>query len=211
MKPRHEEGALAHDPKAAPEEASPGAVQPTPGDAEQPKGLAGVDVEPVPPITREEIEALRQERDGLLDQLLRKRADLENYRKRVERDRHHSGIEAAAAIFRALIPTLDNLERALKADASEASLRPGVELIHRDLLALLEAQGVVSLDPSGQRFDPTIHQALSTEITPGVAEGTVVEVLRKGYFFKDRLLRPALVKVAKGEAGANGGGSEAVH
>ena len=87
-----------------------------------------------------------------------------------------------------------------------------MELIRRDLLALLEAQGVERLDPRGERFDPERHQALAHEEAPGHAEGTVTEVFGKGYTFKDRLLRPALVKVAKGdEDDDSGGGRGAIH
>jgi molecular chaperone GrpE len=167
-------------------------------------------LEPVPVSLEEEIAALKREREELRDQLLRKRADFENYRKRVERDRHQAGIDAAAGLFRALIPILDNLDRALQAEAPEATLREGVQLIYKELMSLLEAQGVVVHDPTGQRFDPQTHQALAAEPVPGAEEGTVVEVFRKGYFFKDRLLRPALVKVAKGD-GRDASDPEAVH
>jgi molecular chaperone GrpE len=91
---------------------------------------------------------------------------------------------------------LDNLDRALGAEGSDASLREGVELTRRELLAILESQGVKLEDPMGQPFDPERHQALAHEPVPGVPEGTVVEVYRKGYSYRDRLLRPALVKVA---------------
>jgi molecular chaperone GrpE len=151
-----------------------------------------------PPPTREEFEALKRARDELQDQLLRKRADFENYRKRVERDRQQATLDAVAAIFRELIPTLDNLERALKAGGGEEALRTGVELTQRELLSLLDSHGVVAQEPVGQKFDPQNHEALLHEPVPGYEEGTVVEVFRKGYSFKDRLLRPALVKVAKG-------------
>jgi len=175
------------------------------------KGLAGVDVEPMPPLDREGIEALRRERDDLQDQLLRKRAEFENYRKRVERDRQQSAIDAKAAVLKALFSSLDDLDRALSAKGGEASLRGGLELIRRDLDALLESQGVTVLDPKGQKFDPEAHQALSHEHVPGFPEDTVTEVLRKGYTLKDRLLRPALVKVAKDADGESENGSDLVH
>jgi molecular chaperone GrpE len=146
---------------------------------------------------RQELKALREERDDLKDQLLRRRADFDNFRKRADRDRQQAGFEATAAVLRDVIPALDNLERALGAGGDEAALRTGVELIHRELLSLLDRHGATSHDPTGQAFEPERHQALLHEEVPGFAEGTVVETFRKGYSFKDRLLRPALVKVAK--------------
>jgi molecular chaperone GrpE len=154
---------------------------------------------------RKQLEALRAERDELREQVLRRRAEFENFRKRAERDRNQAGFEATTAVFREIIPTIDNLERALEAGGDEGSLRMGVELIHRELLSLLDNHGVTAHDPKGEPFDPERHQALSHEAVPGVSEGTVVETFRKGYYFKDRLLRPALVKVAKGEESAEEG------
>jgi len=171
------------------------------------RGLTGVDVAPVPALTREEVEALRRERDELREQVLRKRAEFENYRKRVERDRQQAGTDAAAAALKGLVPTLDNLDRALESASKDDPLREGVELTRRELLAFLESQGVEVHDPVGQPFDPETHQALSHEPSAGFAEGTIVEVFRKGYSYKGRLLRPALVKVAKGGHGSG----EAVH
>lgn len=160
---------------------------------------------------RKELRALRLERDDLRDQLLRRRADFENFRKRADRDRQQAGFEATAAVFRDLIPALDNLERALGAAGDETSLRMGVELIHRELLSLLDSHGVTALDPTGQPFEPERHQALLHEEAPGYAEGTVVETFRKGYYFKDRLLRPALVKVAKGPDSEEATEADGVH
>lgn len=174
--------------------------------AEEPKELA-----PVPLTAQQELDRLRAERDELRDQLLRRRADFENYKKRVERDRQQAGLEAAAEVLQALIPTLDNLDRALGAQGSDASLREGVELLRRDLLALLEGRGVAVQDPRGQRFDPNLHQALLYEPAPGFEDGTVVEVFRKGYFLGARLLRPALVKVARALESRELGEKEAVH
>ena len=158
-----------------------------------------------------ELDAIRAERDDLRDRLLRRAAEFDNYRKRVERDRAQSGVEAGAAVLKALIPTLDNLERALGAEGGASALREGVELTRRDLVAALQAQGLVVEDPVGQKFDPTRHEALSHEPVEGFAEGDVVEVLRKGYSYKDRLLRPALVKVAKGRGATSEKPTEKVH
>jgi molecular chaperone GrpE len=180
----------------------------TPGG--EPRGVTGVDVQPLPPLDREQTEALRRENDELRDQLLRKRAEFENFRKRVDRDRQQAGAEAEADLLKALVPTLDNLDRALESAGPGDTLRQGVELTRRELLALLERQGVKIEDPLGQRFDPERHQALSHELVPGKPEGTVVEVFRKGYSHRDRLLRPALVKVAKGPD-AGEAGPDAVH
>jgi molecular chaperone GrpE len=168
--------------------------------ARQETGLTGVDAEPLPPATREDLESLRRECGELKEQLLRRRAEFENFRKRVERERQQAGEDAVAKVLKALIPVLDNLDRALEAGGSAESLRAGVELTRRELLAILEAQGVKVDDPLGQPFDPERHQALAHEPAPGFKEGTVVEVYGKGYSYRDRLLRPALVKVAK-EAG----------
>jgi molecular chaperone GrpE len=189
-----------------PDDGAPVDTAPTEERVEE-RGLAGVDTAPVPALTREEIEALRRERDELRDQVLRKRAEFENYRKRVERDRQQAGTDGAAAVLKGLVPTLDNLDRALETAGKDDPLREGVELTRRELVAFLESQGVEVQDPVGQPFDPERHQALSHEPVAGFADGTVVEVFSKGYSYKGRLLRPALVKVAKG----GHGGSEAVH
>ena len=198
MKARKHDGEDKGGPVAAPTE---------PGTDREERGLAGVDAAPVQALTREEIEALRRERDDLREQVLRKRAEFENYRKRVERDRQQAWTDAAAAIFKGLVPTVDNLDRALESASTEDPLREGVELTRRELLGFLVSEGVEVHDPVGQPFDPEVHQALSHDPAPGFADGTVVEVFRKGYSYKGRLLRPALVKVAKGSPG----GSEAVH
>ncbi len=169
-----------------------------------------VEVTPAP----EQIEALRRERDELRDALLRRRAEFENYKKRVEKEQRASALEATADVLRRLVGTVDNLERALASEGGGSALRQGVELTLRDLQAALEVVGVTVLDPLGQRFDPELHQALVHEPVPGREADTVAEVFRKGYRYKDRLLRPALVKVASGnaendgETGDSGGGAD---
>jgi len=159
-----------------------------------------VEVGPVP----DELDALRRERDQLKDALLRRRAEFENFRRRVERDQGAAALDAVAEALKRLVGTVDNLERALAAKGGEGPLRHGVELTLRDFQTALQALGVAAIDPLGQRFDPRVHQALVHEPVPGSDRGTVAEVFRKGYTYKDRLLRPALVKVASGNA-ENGG------
>ena len=195
---RHHRKNESAPPVATPEAPPPAVSAPDSPGSSSPEqtGLTGVDVECLPPATREELESLRRERDELKEQLLRRRAEFENFRKRVERERENARTDAVATVLKALGPELDNLDRALGAEGSDASLREGVELTRRELLAILESQGVKLEDPRGQPFDPERHQALAHEPVPGVPEGTVVEVYRKGYSYRDRLLRPALVKVA---------------
>ena len=150
------------------------------------------------PRPENQVEALRREAADLRDQLLRKRAEFENFRRRTERDREQIGQEKAAQVLKALIQPIDNLERALAAATEDDPLKQGVEMILRELMGVLESSGVTIEDPLGQPFDPLRHQALSTEPAPGHEDGTVTEVFRKGYALKERLLRPALVKVAQG-------------
>jgi molecular chaperone GrpE len=160
------------------------------------------------PAPGNDVEALRRENSELRDALLRRRADFENYRRRVERDRGAAAVEAEAGILRQVLGTVDNLERALAASGHDSGLREGVALTLRELLSLLDSLGVAVIAPLGERFDPALHQAILHEPAEGFEAGTVAEVLRKGYRYKDRLLRPALVKVASGhreKPGAGGG------
>jgi molecular chaperone GrpE len=166
----------------------------------EPREAAGLEAVPEgEPSLEEELAALRQERNELKDALLRRRAEFENYRRRTERDRHTAAQDAVTALLREVVATVDNLERALAATGDEQGLRQGVELTHRELLGVLESHDVATVDPKGEAFDPTHHEALLHEPVPGLPEGEVAEVFRKGYSYGDRLLRPALVKVAKGE------------
>jgi len=174
-------------------------------------GLEPSPAEPAPAgeaTPADELAALRREVAELNQTLLRRRADFENFRKRVERDRGSASVEAEASLLRQLLGTVDNLERALLAQDAGPALREGVVLTHRELLALLESLGVETLDPKGQRFDPAEHQAILHEPVSGLEPGTVAEVFRKGFRYRDRLLRPALVKVAGGETGPEAAGEE---
>lgn len=179
--------------------------------AAEPTGLAAVEPAGTAPAAGDELESLRRECAELRDQLLRRRAEFDNFRKRVERDRALAGQDALARALTALVPTLDNLERALGAEAAEGALRDGIRLVHRDLLVALEGLGLRTDDPRGGPFDPERHQALTHEAVPGFAAGTIADVFGKGYALGDRLLRPALVKVAKGEEAPHQDDPETLH
>jgi molecular chaperone GrpE len=146
---------------------------------------------------------VERQRDEYRDLLLRKSAEFDNYRKRTERDRQMLADAAAADLLSELLPLVDDLERALQADTrSEGTdaYRRGVELIHKQLSETLRKRGVRPLESLGADFDPHYHQAVAHEPASGHREGEIVEEYRRGYMLGDRLLRPSMVKVAKGEA-----------
>jgi len=148
-------------------------------------------------------EELQRERDEFKDLLLRKTAEFDNFRKRTERERLSISESAAADLIGEIVPLLDDLERALKAEpGSEGAeaYRRGVELIHRQLSETLRKRGVRPIETTGADFDPYYHQAVSYEPAAGRRDGEIIEEFRRGYMLGDRLLRPSMVKVAKGEA-----------
>lgn len=146
---------------------------------------------------------LQRQVAGLTDRLLRTTAEFDNFRKRTERERQTLSEAVAGDLIEELLPLLDDLERALKAEVGPEGAelyRRGVELIQRQLMDLLAKRGVRAIDATGAAFDPHFHQAVSYEPAPGHRDGEVIEEFRRGYMLGDRLLRPSMVKVAKGEA-----------
>ena len=163
---------------------------PDPGETGSETGSAVVDAD-----------ELQRQRDDYYDRLLRKTAEFDNYRKRVERDRQGMSEAVAADVVRDLLPLVDDLERALKADTGAEgaeAYRKGVELIHRQLLDILRKRGVKPIEALGTDFDPHFHQAVAHEPAEGRRDGEVIEEFGRGYMLGDRLIRPAIVKVAKG-------------
>jgi len=150
--------------------------------------------------TEDPAAALQQERDALQDRLLRTAAEFDNYRKRIDRERRDLAEFAAADVLTELLPIIDNFERALQAPASPdaEAFRKGVELIHRQMLDLLRKRGVKPIEALGADFDPNFHEAVMHEASSDHREGEVMQELQRGYTLGDRLLRPAMVKVAKG-------------
>jgi molecular chaperone GrpE len=145
-----------------------------------------------------ELADLQRERDDYKDRWLRKGAEFDNYRKRVERERREQADQAVVDLLQELLLVVDDFDRALTVGGDEGgAYRKGVELIHGKLHDLLRKQGVKAMDVIGADFDPNIHMAVMHEESPEHREGEVIGELQKGYLLNDRLLRPAMVKVAK--------------
>lgn len=146
----------------------------------------------------EQVARLRAEKDEIWQTLIRRQADFENARKRIERERQEGSQRAVARLIEELLPVLDAFERALAAHDNPAyeDYRKGFELIYRQLGDALARQGVERIDADGKPFDPHIHQAIERVETAEHADGTVLQVLQPGYRLGDRLLRPAIVRVA---------------
>jgi molecular chaperone GrpE len=156
------------------------------------------------------IDALRAENEKLRDQFLRSRADFENFRRRMEKEKSEFRRYAVADTLRELLPVLDNFERALSVStASVEDFRTGVEMIAKQLADVLERTGLQTIDPAGQPFDPLFHEAIARVETDEVEPNSVFDVMQKGYMLHERLLRPAMVRVAvpsgrsEGEDGSN--------
>jgi molecular chaperone GrpE len=138
-----------------------------------------------------------RERDEYLDLARRSQADFENYRKRAAREAAAAGERAKSGLVRELLPIVDNLERALaSAEDGEQHLAEGVRLVHSELIAVLERNGVKQFDPAGDRFDPAEHEALSMRAEDGAEPGVVLDVVEKGYRANGSVLRPARVVVS---------------
>ena len=138
-----------------------------------------------------------RERGEYLDLARRTQADFENYRKRAAKEAAAAGERAKGGLVRELLPVVDNLERALSsAGEGEQHLAEGVRLVHSELIAVLERNGVEQFDPKGELFDPTVHDALSTRSQDGAEPGVVLDVVEKGYRANGSVLRPARVVVS---------------
>ena len=140
---------------------------------------------------------VRRERDEYLELAQRARADFENFRKRAAQQASDAERRAKASLARDLIPAVDNLERALESAPADDPLADGVRLVHRELIEALTKAGVESFDPTGEKFDPTSSEALSSQPSDGPEPGTVLEVVAPGYRLADHVIRPARVIVAE--------------
>jgi molecular chaperone GrpE len=153
--------------------------------------------------TAAQVAALTAERDRLAaekaelqDRLLRRQADFDNFRKRAERDRSDFLQFAGMEFARELLPILDDFERALNVETTDAAYAKGVKLIYTRMNETLKKMGLEPMDTAGKTFDPNLHQAVERVETDEVEDQTILGEFQKGYYFKGRLLRPAMVKVA---------------
>jgi len=144
-----------------------------------------------------ELQKVKAERDSLLDRLARAQAEFENARRRASKEQQDYREYALSDALKTLLPVVDSLERAVKVKSEGNELREGVELIHKQLQAALAKLSVQPIAAEGQPFDPRFHEAIEMVETSDVPDHQVIEELQRGYKFKDRLLRPAMVKVAK--------------
>lgn len=144
------------------------------------------------------LEAARQEANEYKDKYLRAQAEMANFKKRLERRYEEQLEEAKRHLLLKFLSVADNLERALShADLDDDGLRQGLQLTYQELQHLLAQEGVKPMAAEGQPFDPSYHEAVATVPTPGAATDTVVAVVQKGYIYRDQLLRPARVQVAR--------------
>jgi molecular chaperone GrpE len=156
-------------------------------------------------LTGEQLEELKQraaKADENWERLLRTTADFDNYKKRVTREKQDAMKYANESLLQKLVPVLDSFDMALAATQnhrrdSMQSLQEGISMVHQQLRSALAEAGLEEVDAAGKRFDPNFHEAVSQQETAEVPEGQVLQQLRKGYKFRDRLLRPASVVVAK--------------
>jgi molecular chaperone GrpE len=157
-----------------------------------------------PLVATDQQAELQRERDDYYDRWMRKAAEFDNYRRRVERERREQADRAVTDLLQELLLVVDDFDRAVTVNAEDTeggegqrAYRKGVELIQAKLHDLLRKQGLTPIEAIGHDFDPNVHQAVVQEVSPDHRDGEVIGEMRKGYLIGDRLLRPAMVKVAK--------------
>jgi len=180
---------MTHDPTTSTEPVT----EPTPSAGEGAADAAA-------PADAGSADAAARERDELRERLLRTAAEFDNYRKRVDRERRELAEAASVDLIRDLLPLVDDLERALQVEATSEeaeAYRRGFEIIYRQLLEVLRKRGVTPIEAVGRPFDPQYHEAVVHEPSATHADGEVIGEVRRGYMIGERLLRPAMVRVAK--------------
>lgn len=170
------------------------------GDGDQPSSGTGAGATaPASEVSgvEAELQKVKAERDTLLDRLARMQAEFENARRRAAKEQQDFRDFAMVDAIKSLLPVIDSFERALQAKSASGEFRTGVELIYKQLQDVLAKLGVQPIVAKGQPFDPHVHEAIEMVETPDADDHEVLEEWQRGYKFKDRLLRPAMVKVAR--------------
>jgi molecular chaperone GrpE len=167
------------------------------GDERPSASAASVSTGPEATGVEAELQKIKAERDSLLDRLARTQAEFENARRRAAKEQQDFRDYATMDSLKALLPVIDSFERALQVKSEAGDFRNGIELIYKQLQDTLAKLGVIAIPAKGQPFDPRYHEAIEMVETTEAADHEVLEELQRGYKFKDRLLRPAMVKVAK--------------
>ena len=144
-----------------------------------------------------ELQKVKAERDALLDRLARAQAEFDNARKRASKEQQEYRDFAMADAIKSLLPVIDSFERALQSKSEPGDFRSGVDLIYKQLRDVLAKLGVQPIDAKGQQFNPHLHEAIEMVDTPDAADHEVLEEWQRGYKYKDRLLRPSMVRVAR--------------
>jgi molecular chaperone GrpE len=185
-------------------------VEETPADAVERNGLTEADVpDPSAAVSdasiAEQLQKALAEKQELMNTFVRRQADFENYRKRVDKERHQDRHRAVESLIENILPALDAFDRAIAAhdDPAYAEYNKGFELIRRQLWDALAKQGLERIESIGKQFDPNFHHGIEQVQTSEHAEGTVVDELQPGYVFHGRILRPAMVRVASGPTKAS--------
>ena|SRR5215211_5177050 len=193
-------GARPAGPAAAGDPPSPATAQETVPPTTSPTGKASAEDDGSREVEEDFAKLLadaEQQKEEYLDLARRTKADFENFRKRAAADVQAAQARGKVAVAREVIDAVDNLERALEAaDGDGHALRDGVEMVLSGLQETLKRHGIEAVDPKGEKFDPNLHEALSTMPVEGAESGTVVEVMQKGYRLGDQLVRPARVVVS---------------
>lgn len=155
-------------------------------------------LDPATPSTdlQQELEQLRGERDELKDLVQRSRAEFDNYRRRVEREKAEMVDHGAADAVRQVLAVVDDFDRALKVETQDKEYARGIEMIHQRFSETLKKLGLTPIESEGQTFDPNVHYAVEMSPTDEAADQTILAEYQKGFYFKGKLLRPAMVKVA---------------
>ena len=186
-------------PRTAASEAPAGDAPEAPAEEAPPADAPAAEEAPAdePDAPQDPLAKAEAERDQYLDLARRTQAEFENYRKRTAQQAAQAGERAKVGLLRELLPVVDNLERALAAAGDgDGGLAEGVKLVLTDLQGVLAREGVDALEPVGERFDPTVHEAISMRPEEGAESGVVIEVVEKGYRSRDTVIRPARVVVS---------------